>query len=254
MTSLFNQQDKLSKSQINKNYLAKKKTASNYEEYRKKRADAMRKYRLEKNNAENRLPSDEQEQIKTERRNAVRERVQKHRTKEKEKAKDDDEESQKSSAQSCSLSDMLSQSYSSNKTIGKAVAKVARAFPTSPRKKRAVLAKIISNMDDTEKNELVNVISPAEAKKRPYKDNFNVINGAIVQFLERDDISRASPKTRDVKSIKSPKTGIEVLMPTRHMILSLKEAFAIFIEERTKIKDGILFCVCFLKEAHFLEI
>lgn len=46
-------QKPLSKSQINKNYLAKLKTNTKYNEYRKKRADAMKLYRLEKKNAIN---------------------------------------------------------------------------------------------------------------------------------------------------------------------------------------------------------
>ena len=61
----------------------------------------------------------------------------------------------------------------------------------------------------------------------------------IREFYERDDISRTSPKIRDVKEYVSVDTGENILLPTRHMILTMKEAFALFDEERKNAGKSI---------------
>lgn len=200
----------------------------------------MREYRLAKKNVENNLSAEEKEKVLATRRDNVRERVQKHRMKVKTEKAENERDKDGESVQS-SLSDM-NQSYNSNKTLGKAVKKVSRAFPNSPRKKRAVLAQIVINLDQNEKNALMDVVSPSHVKKTSMnRDNNIEIHDAVKQFLQRDDISRMSPKTRDVKSITCPNTGENMLVPTRHMLLSLREAYAVFTEERKNGNKGIAF-------------
>lgn len=69
----MNPQERLSKSQINKNYLAKLKTTPKYNEYKAKRAEAMKKYRLKKKNAENDLPIKDRQNVIEKQRKVVRE-------------------------------------------------------------------------------------------------------------------------------------------------------------------------------------
>lgn len=47
-----------------------------------------------------------------------------------------------------------------------------------------------------------------------------------------------SPKTKDVKSYKCPRTGQLMKLPTRHMLYSQKEAFALFNLERNENERG----------------
>lgn len=100
------------------------------------------------------------------------------------------------------------------------------------------MATIVSNLDDIDKNQLVGVI--ASDKTKPNKYEIKQIDIAIGQ-LERDDISRVSPKARDVRINTCPKTGNEICLPTRHMVLSMKEAHAIFVGGR-KNGEGKIAC------------
>lgn len=148
-------------------------------------------------------------------------------------------EKQEASAesQSNSLSDIVSESYSCSQTLDKAVKKVKNALPFSSKRKKAVLLHMFDKMDDAEKNELMNVMKPPLKKKQQaIKD----IEKDIQMFLERDDISRVSPKSRDVKTYTCPDTGDDIVKPTRHMVLSMKEAFALFVDERKTAEKGTL--------------
>ena len=113
--------------------------------------------------------------------------------------------------------------------------KVTRAFPVSPTKRKTVLARILSKMNDADKLEVVTAITPT---RKNYVPNALLIK-EIREFYERDDISRTSPKIRDVKEYVSVDTGEKILLPTRHMILTMKEAFALFDEERKNAGKGI---------------
>lgn len=130
---------------------------------------------------------------------------------------------------------IIARSYSTVQTLSKAVKKVSNAFPESPTRKKAVLARIVSGMDKDDQEELLNVIASAAAKR-------NYVNPAMTKdihdFYERDDVSRMSPKMRDVKKRISIDTGVEELLPTRHMVLTVKEAYALFSEERKKAEKG----------------
>lgn len=58
----------------------------------------------------------------------------------------------------------------------------------------------------------------------------------IRQFFERDDVSVASPKVNDVKKY-STDSG-EQLLPTRHLTMTLKEAYGIFTLDRENAEKG----------------
>lgn len=51
----------------------------------------------------------------------------------------------------------------------------------------------------------------------------------------------------DVKAYKLPHSDEEVLLPKRHMNLTIKEAFAMFIEERKETGKGVWQFYCYLK-------
>lgn len=134
----------------------------------------------------------------------------------------------------------VAKSYSNRATLGKAKKKVERALPESPTRKKAVLVSIFKEMDDGERNELVSVIS---SKPSTITSNtstkFDKISRDIGQFYERDDISRVSPKIKDVQQRKDVLTGAVDLLPKRHMVVTIKEAYALFIEDRNAINKGI---------------
>lgn len=129
----------------------------------------------------------------------------------------------------------MSEEFGTVQTLGRAVRKVARVLPTSPRKKKAVLTHLVANMNESDKSILVNVVSNSKFKRGAAKPHLIT---SIRKFYERDDISRASPKTDDVKTYECPETGEKLYLPTRHMLLSLREAYALFVEESNKKDIG----------------
>lgn len=167
------------------------------------------------------------------RRAAIRERVKKCR----EKAKLDITQNENQKEKNQNLSEVVAESYSCSQTLGKAVKKVSQALPASPRKQRAILAHIVSNLNDKDKETVVNVVAKSIFKRNPVASS-QLVND-VRKFYERDDISRSSPNSRDVKKYKCTETGEESFLPTRHMILSIKEAHALFVENRKREDLGM---------------
>ena len=97
------------------------------------------------------MPAPKLAQVVKNRRDAVRERVRRCRERkrlaqinsneQKETATVDIEENSRS---------ILSSGYNSVQALGKAVNKVTRAFPVSPTKRKTVLARILSKMNDAD--------------------------------------------------------------------------------------------------------
>lgn len=130
-------------------------------------------------------------------------------------------------------------SYSNRATLGKAKKKVERALPGSPTRKKAVLISIFKEMDGGERNDLVNVIS---GKPRTITSNeltkFDGMAKDVGQFYERDDISRVLPKIKDVQEQMNEQTGASSTVAKRHMVVTIKEAYALFIEDKNAKNKG----------------
>lgn len=193
----------------------------------------MRHQRAKKKEKEDNMNVTNLHDIVTTRRAATRERARKYRDKAKCQSNDQDD----NESQSGRLAEIVSEGYSNSATLGKAVKKVSKALPVSPRKKKAILTHIVANSSETEKETLVNVVTKPKCTRASVGSH---LNASIRKFYERDDISRVSPKTSDVKKYKCPETGEESLLPTRHMVLSLKEAYAVFVEETKTEEIGMI--------------
>lgn len=150
---ILNSQDLMSKAQQNKNLVEKLKRTGKYDEHKQKRAAKMKEYRAKKKDEELDESLATRANTIKERRAAVRERVRKHRELAKaKKSQENDTETNAdqsiASQESTSLSDLTSVAYSNSQTLGKAVRKVKRAMSTSPTKQKAVLANIVSQMNE----------------------------------------------------------------------------------------------------------
>lgn len=240
----------MSKAQRNQNYIDKLKKNGKYDGHKQKRAEKMKEYRARKKAEEDEMSINAQLDAVATRRAAGRERVRQHRERAKAKANQEND-TVSSASQSNSLPDLASIAYSNVQTLGKAVRKVSRALPNSPTKQKAVLARIVSNMNDDEKNELASAITSPPPKSRSVP-NLMMLQQAVKEFYERDDISRVSPKQRDVKEYVCKETGEKQLLPTRHLELTIKEAYALFDEEQKKGDKGIelfwTFCLMNLRK------
>lgn len=137
--------------------------------------------------------------------------------------------------QSNDLIDSFKNSYRNKQTLLKATKKLSLALPKSSPKK-AVLAKILEDYNENDRNELMNVIKLTQNAKQTVR-NIELIT-EIQNFFQRDDISRTSPKMKDVKQYTCPVSGERVLKPKKHMILTIRESYAIFVEEQKAAQKG----------------
>lgn len=197
----------------------------------------MRLSRAKKKNNEANMTVHELTAATEKRREADRERARKYRLVKKLKSSYGQSEDQSEKSGPSTLSETVAQSYNNIQTLGKAVKKVSRALPVSPRMKRAILAHIVSNLNNEDKQTVVNVVANPIFKRTSM--TLSTLIKEIHKFFERDDISRVSPKTKDVKTYKCPETGEELSLPTRHLTLSIKEARALFMEKRKKNDLGM---------------
>lgn len=226
----FYWQSKLSKAQKNKKYIEKLKTNNKYEEYKKKKAEAIKKRREKQKKEEGKLEPAKREKLVEKRRKAVRKHVENYRKRKKNAAA-----AAKADEMRISATEVIAKGYRTKQTLGKAVKKVTKALPATPKRKKAVLTRIVHNLDENDRNELIYVISSVH--KRTSMTDPSMIED-IHDFYERDDISRMSPKMRDVKKHVDAVTGEQVISPTRHMNITIKEAYAVFAEERKNDEKG----------------
>lgn len=213
------------------------KKSGKYEEYKLKKATSRKKLRESKKEEEMKLSPAQLKQFTDARRAVVRERVRKHRQKLKAHTMDQNTDPNTKKF-----------GYRSTNTLGKAAKKIERNLPAESLRRTAVLSKVIDNLDEADKLQIVNNITKGKHFIRQRLSNDFSID--IRAFYERDDISRVSPKMRDVKEYKCAQTGQTVLLPTRHMVLTIREVYAIFVEEKETSGKGMNF---YLKFAMVLE-
>ena len=116
--------------------------------------------------------------------------------------------------------------YKSPQTLGKALRKVKCSLPSSPRKKIAVIEKLVEQALPDVKLKKKNL----KQKRTPRND----IKETVIEFFTRDDMSHQAPGRKDVISIKTD--GVRTSYQKRHMLLTIKEAFQLFVEEYPDLK------------------
>lgn len=122
----------------------------------------MKQNRANKNAKEDDMHVRDMHAVKLKRRAATLERVRKHRAAKKSQQNlQNDEENL-----STSLSEITFETYNTSQTLGKAVKRVKKALPCSPRKTKAILTHIVANLNETDKETLVNVVSQSKFKKK----------------------------------------------------------------------------------------
>lgn len=193
------------------------KTTDKYEEYKKRKADEQRTRRQKKKELEDEMPIAELRKVLDDRRRGVRERTKKYRERKN---------------NPLIVVNEPKQSYSNSATLGKAVAKAKKSLPNSPSKKNAVLFKLLNDVQNEDQIQL-----PNEIDRRTNKPQYLELAADIRMFFERDDVSVASPKVNDVKKYVSD-SGEQIFLPTRHMTLTLKESYGLFINERENMGKG----------------
>lgn len=121
--------------------------------------------------------------------------------------------------------------YNCRQTLAKAVKKVRLALPGDSLKKKEVLEKVVAI-----ENVGIKVVQPDKPIRTPLnKIPCNIVQ-QVIDFYQRDDISRQAPGIKDTKSIKNLQTGKRKSIQKRHMVMTVKEALQIFCRENSETK------------------
>lgn len=120
-------------------------------------------------------------------------------------------------------------SYKTTSAMRKAFTKANKSLPQSPSKRKVIVTKLVRSFDEKDRQDMFDYNRPV-VKERQSKLTLSLI-GDIASFYERDDVSRISPNVKDVKSIRNPSTGVKEPRQLRHLLLTLEDVYAKFVEE-----------------------
>lgn len=120
----------------------------------------------------------------------------------------------------------VSTPYRCAQTLSKAVKKVTNRLPSTPRRRKAVLEKVVEQYCPQLKKKRKLLF---ENLSQTDKENDHGVQ-LVLEFYERDNISCQAPGRKDVKSMRDA-TGKKQYVPKRHMIMTVLEAYALFKQE-----------------------
>ena len=118
--------------------------------------------------------------------------------------------------------------YKSPQALGKAVHKVSPLLPNSPRKRKAVIAKIAKSSGLS-----------LSSKHKQSNGNTGIAKStvdSVQEFYCQDSISRQAPGCRDFVIIKE--NGKKSKLQKKHLMWSLKETFGLFQKENPHVQIG----------------
>lgn len=199
----------------------KLKQAGQYEEYKKERREGMKKFRQKRKAEEQKLPKKEQLKRLKEKREKTRKAVAEWRRR-------------KATSKEVDLLETTnSPAYKNASALGKAAARAKRALPSTPKRSTAVVKKLFVDF-------ACDITEPAGSSDSARKPNPKTIPGehlkAVECFYKRDDISRQAPGRKDVVTVKEGNNKRK--LQARHLMFSVIEAHALFLQEHPDIKIG----------------
>lgn len=214
------------------------KVNGNYDDFKKRKAEHEKARRQRLKNSISKLTVSKQNQVLRYNRLKCRERVKKCRTKKKQSSvpsqminsnKTINDSNERNGSKSQHTSIQFSHSFKTYGALAKAVTKTRKTLPSSPTKRTAVIAKLVYSLDD--KNQLM-IFSNKTTMKRGGNSGLSPeLIEKIQLFYQRDDVSRMSPNVKDIRNFVDPITGLKELKQTRHLIITLKQAYELFDKE-----------------------
>lgn len=148
--------------------------------------------------------------------------------------------------------------YKSAQSLGKAVHRATKTLPKSPTKKAQVIASIINTITPTKQKLVTDAVSDAQMKRKLFSTERKVRSdsisedeiAAVVEFYERDDISRMCPGKKDYVSVKVD--GAKIKKQKRLLIVNLSEAHHLFVQDSGMQIGLTKFCA--LRPKHVLPM
>ena len=122
------------------------------------------------------------------------------------------------------LGELDETAYKTPQTLGKAVRRVKKALPNSPRKIKVVVSKL-ADISGVKKFHL----SHSSNRKLP-----ETTKAFVEKFFLLDSVSRQAPGIRDYVIVRFH--GKKAKLQKRHMLWSLKETYSLFTQEHPNVK------------------
>lgn len=139
------------------------------------------------------------------------------------------------------MPDSPSKAFKSNSSFGKAMAKVKRNLPNSPRKRKALVKKLAIQFSPH--------ILKTVPKKRPNTAISPEVKDFVILYYEQDDVSYSCPGMRDFIIIREE--GKKMKVQKRYLFLTLGETYQIFRETHPDVGEKIrLSKFCSLRPQH----
>lgn len=120
-------------------------------------------------------------------------------------------------------------SYKTQSALSKAVAKTRKTLPSSPSKRKAVLARLLRSFSEEDQRDII-----GNTKSKGIKTNKGLSSTLVKEirlFYERDDISRISPNVKDLRKFENPDTGEMEAKQIRYLSYKLSEVYLQFLDD-----------------------
>lgn len=120
-------------------------------------------------------------------------------------------------------------SYKTPSALSKAVAKTKQSLPSSPSKRKAVIARLLRMFSEEDQRDII-----GNAKLKENGSTKGLSEELIRQirlFYELDNVSRISPNVKDSRKFINPDTGKKEVRQIRHLSHKLSEVYSMFLEE-----------------------
>ena len=200
-----------------KKEIEKRKKDGTYDTLLTKQRERMRHKRKIEKEACKKLGEKELNELAAIRKAKERERKAKYRVSKK-----------KTSTPDC-LNSPSQSAYGTKASYGKAIARVKRNLPGSPRKKRAVIKHLA--FEQLKVKPFFN-----KSKKVSSKALSKETKASVLSFYETDNISRQAPGKRDVVTTRDESGKHKI--QKRHLTMGVMEAYSLYKEENPEIKIG----------------
>ena len=194
----------------------RKKATGQYEEFKSKEAERLRRLRKAKKEEEKNMTIYKQRSLLEARREQVRKRVMKHRMRKQETFN----------------SPLKKSPFKSAMAYAKAAQRVKRALPETPRRSKIICKKLYQMYEKSTS------YSPADSGMTSRSTALGTETVNIVRdFYQRDDISRQAPGRKDVVTILN-ENGEKQQVQVRHLTSSVMETYRLFQKDFPNINIG----------------
>lgn len=199
-------------------YVELLKQSGKYDDYKKKKAlRQRRKDSLNKMTEKQKKPIVENVRLKS------LERVRKHRIK-----KSMSQPEVPFIVSSSEEPPVRKKGYKTDGALSKATTKFRKGLPASPTKKLDVIEKFYNSLDGgTLRNLGIDLLKPK--RNSGSKGISLMLTEDIIQFYERDDVSRTSPNVKDCRFYLNKQSGKQELKQKRHLVVTLAQAYDKFL-------------------------